>query len=108
MKIAIQAGLLLCATLLADLIGVPIAGAQSAPTGVAPVMSINHLHIHVSDSRKSYEFYSKLLGGHIIDTSRGGWTFMLGDTGSWINFSGVPPQMPNPKLGTLDHIGLGI
>jgi catechol 2,3-dioxygenase-like lactoylglutathione lyase family enzyme len=108
MSIVNRVSVHLSAVLGAALAAVLIVRAQPAPAGVAPVMSINHLHIHVSDSRKSYEFYSKLLGGHIIDTSRGGWTFMIGDTGRWINFSGVPPQMPNIKPGTLNHIGIGI
>jgi catechol-2,3-dioxygenase len=83
------------------------ARAPSAPAGVAPVRSINHLHIRVSDPRRSFEFYAKLLGAHIIDTSRGNWTVMLGDTGSWLSLGIVPPGS-NMKPASLDHVGIGI
>ena len=76
--------LLFCAGSLAVLSATPRVGwAQSAPAGITPVQSINHLKIRVSELKRSYEFYTKLLGGGIIDTSESGWTVMRGDTMTW-------------------------
>ncbi|MEQ1897554.1 MAG: VOC family protein [Vicinamibacterales bacterium] len=81
--------------------------ARQAPAAIAPVRTINHLQFRVTDPRKSFEFYMKLFGGHLIDTSPNGWTMMLADTKQWISF-GKTPGGSSAKPGTLDHAGLGI
>ena len=99
---------LLCAGALVVLAAVPRVGrAQSATAGVAPVQSMNHVHLRVSDLRRSQEFYAKLLGARVIDTSRSTWTLMLGDTGTWMSLGTVPPGS-NVKPASLDHIGIGV
>jgi catechol 2,3-dioxygenase-like lactoylglutathione lyase family enzyme len=80
---------------------------QSAPAGVAPIHSINHLQIRVTDLKRSQEFYSKLLGATVIDTSANGWTLMLADTGTWLSLGKVRGGSAT-KAGTLDHVGIGI
>jgi catechol 2,3-dioxygenase-like lactoylglutathione lyase family enzyme len=86
----------------------PVAGrAQSAPGAVAPVRTINHLQFRVKDPQKSFEFYMKLFGGHLIDTSPNGWTMMLPDTKQWLSFGRIPAGS-TAKPGTLDHAGIGI
>jgi catechol 2,3-dioxygenase-like lactoylglutathione lyase family enzyme len=99
---------LLCVASLAILALVPVRGrAQSPSPAVAPVRSINHLQIRVTDPKKSYEFYMKLFGGQAIDTSQNGLTMMLPDTKQWLSFGKVAPGS-NAKPGTLDHVGIGI
>lgn len=86
----------------------PVAGQSgSASTAVAPVRTINHLQIRVRDPQKSFEFYMKLFGGHLIDTSPNGWTMMLADTTQWLSFGRIPAGS-DAKPGTLDHVGIGI
>ena len=86
----------------------PITGqAQQASAAIAPVRTINHLQFRVTDPRKSFEFYMKLFGGHLIDTSPNGWTMMLADTKEWISFGKIPAGS-TAKPGTLDHAGIGI
>ena len=86
----------------------PITGqAQQASAAIAPVRTINHLQFRVTDPRKSFEFYMKLFGGHLIDTSPNGWTMMLADAKEWISF-GTIPAGSTAKPGTLDHAGIGI
>ena len=86
----------------------PITGqAQQATAAIAPVRTINHLQFRVTDPRKSFEFYMKLFGGHLIDTSPNGWTMMLADTKEWISFGKIPAGS-TAKPGTLDHAGIGI
>src|SRR4051812_44996372 len=63
--------ILLPAAALAAVIVAPMVHAQSAPA-VAPVRTINHLQIRVTDPKKSYEFYMKLFGGHVISTGGNG------------------------------------
>ena len=99
---------LICAGFLAAFSAVPIVGGtQSAPAGVAPVQSVNHLQIRVSDLQRSHEFYTKLLGGTIIDTSSSGWTMLLGDTGTWLSLGTVAANA-DIKPSELDHVGIGI
>ena len=86
----------------------PMTGqARQTPAAVAPVRTINHLQFRVTDPRKSFEFYMKLFGGHLIDTSPNGWTMMLADTKQWISFGKIPAGS-SAKPGTLDHAGIGI
>ena len=86
----------------------PVAGQSgSGSTAVAPVRTINHLQILVRDPQKSFEFYMKLFGGHLIDTSLNGWTMMLADTKQWLSFGRIPAGS-NAEPGTLDHAGIGI
>jgi catechol 2,3-dioxygenase-like lactoylglutathione lyase family enzyme len=92
---------------LAAFAAVPLTGrTQSAPP-VAPVRTINHLQIRVTDPIKSYEFYMKLFGGRAIDTSQNGLTMMLPDTKQWLSFGKIAPGSA-AKPGTLDHVGIGI
>ena len=96
------------ALLLAAIAVRPLAGqGKPASAGVAPVRMINHLQIRVTDPRKSFEFYMKLFGGHLIDTSPNGWTMMVADTKQWLSFGKVQPGS-NAKAGTLDHAAIGI
>lgn len=86
----------------------PLAGqAQSGATAIAPVRTINHLQFMVKDPKTSFEFYMKLFGGHLIDTSPNGWTMMLADTTQWLSFGKIPAGS-TVKPGTLDHAGIGI
>jgi catechol 2,3-dioxygenase-like lactoylglutathione lyase family enzyme len=86
----------------------PVAGQSgSGSTAVAPVGTINHLQILVRDPQKSFEFYMKLFGGHLIDTSPNGWTMMLADTEQWLSFGRIPAGS-DAEPGTLDHAGIGI
>lgn len=86
----------------------PLSGqAQSAPAAVAPVRTINHLQLMVKDPKTSFEFYMKLFGGRLIDTSPNGWTMMLADTTQWLSFGKIPAGS-TVKPGTLDHAGIGI
>lgn len=101
--------ILLVATVLAVLVALrPTTGqAREASVGIAPVKTINHLQFRVTDPRKSFEFYMKLFGGHLIDTSPNGWTMMLADTKEWISFGKIPAGS-TATPGTLDHAGIGI
>lgn len=99
---------LLSVAALAGMCVMPLVGrAQSTPAGVAPIQSINHLQIRVTDLKRSQEFYTKLLGAAVIDTSPNGWTLMLGDTGTWLSLGKVQPGS-NARPATLDHAGIGI
>ena len=68
----------------------PLSGQAQSTTAVAPVRTINHLQFMVKDPQKSFEFYMKLFGGHLIDTSPNGWTMMLADTKQWLSFGRIP------------------
>jgi catechol 2,3-dioxygenase-like lactoylglutathione lyase family enzyme len=85
----------------------PHVGRAQSQAPVAPIQSINHLQIRVTDLRRSQEFYTKLLGATVIDTSPNGWTLMLTDTGTWLSLGKVQPGS-NAKPATLDHLGIGI
>lgn len=85
----------------------PVEGRAQAPAAVAPVRTINHLQFRVTDPRKSFEFYMKLFGGRLIDTSPNGWTMMVGETKQWLSFGKIPAGS-TAKPGTLDHAGIGI
>src|SRR5438093_5422659 len=91
--------------LLAVVAAVPMVGrAQPMPAGAAPVQSINHVRVRVTDPARSYESYRKLFGGRIIDTSKREWTMMLGDTRVWLSLSTESTNKPSE----IDHIGVGI
>jgi catechol 2,3-dioxygenase-like lactoylglutathione lyase family enzyme len=83
--------------------------AQAQPAGVTPVRAINHLQVRVTNPVRSYEFYMKLFGGHVVDTGGNGsaLTMMLADTTQWLSFGKIPPAS-DAKPGTLDHAGIGI
>lgn len=100
---------LIASALLLSVVAVRPLSGQTTPasSAVAPVRSINHLQFRVSDPRKSFEFYMKLFGGHLIDTSPNGWTMMVADTKQWLSFGKVQPGS-NAKPGTLDHAAIGI
>ncbi len=85
----------------------PVDGQSTPAAGVAPARTINHLQFRVTDPKRSFEFYMKLLGGHLIDTSPNGWTMMLADTKQWLSFGKIPAGS-SAKPGTLDHAGIGI
>lgn len=97
--------------LLAMAVFTPATGQAGAPpaasAAVAPVKTINHLQFRVKDPQKSFEFYMKLFGGHLIDTSPNGWTMMLADTKEWLSFGRIQAGS-SAKPGTLDHAGIGV
>jgi catechol 2,3-dioxygenase-like lactoylglutathione lyase family enzyme len=105
---AYRAFLVVPVLLLAVSVVRPVAGQSGSEfTAVAPAGTINHLQIRVRDPQKSFEFYMKLFGGHLIDTSPNGWTMMLADTEQWLSFGRIP-EGSDAKPGTLDHAGIGI
>lgn len=85
----------------------PVTGQAQSQAAVAPVRSINHLQFRVTDPKRSFEFYMKLFGGHLIDTSPNGWTMKVGDTNQWLSFGKIQPGS-SAKPGSLDHAGIGI
>jgi catechol 2,3-dioxygenase-like lactoylglutathione lyase family enzyme len=91
-----------------------IADAQTKATAIAPVVSINHVHIEVSHIKKSAEFYSALLGATPREAGPGIFTMRLPNNtsrfGSWISL--VDPSGPGAasagKPGTYNHVGYGV
>lgn len=86
--------------------------APSAVKGVAPALSVNHFQVTVSDLKRSQEFYSKLLGATVIDTSPNTWTSSLpGTNGMWLSLTKAEGTDPltglTSKPGTFDF-GIGI
>jgi len=88
-----------------------LAGAQSAPTGVTPALSISHWQVSVSDLKRSQEFYSKLLGATIIDTSPNTWTLRIPDAPQWLSLTRAQGTDPATGLSVkpgMFELGIGI
>jgi len=85
-----------------------VGDAQPSSGAAAPVRTINHLQIRVKDPLKSYEFYTKLLGGHTIDIGGNGsaLAMMLGNSEQWVSFGKIR-EGSDAQPGTLDHAGIG-
>jgi catechol 2,3-dioxygenase-like lactoylglutathione lyase family enzyme len=113
MKVNVKSlGILVCCGAVALVVRPMLGRAQSKPAGAVPIKSINHLQIRITDLKRTQEFYAKLLGAKIIDTSASTWTMSLPGTGSWLSFAkaqGNHPMTGQPvKPATLDHLGLGV
>jgi catechol 2,3-dioxygenase-like lactoylglutathione lyase family enzyme len=91
--------------------GAQTGGVQPAPTGVAPALSINHWQVHVSDLKQSQEFYSKLLGARVIDTSGNTWTSKIPDANVWLSLTKAQGTDPTTGLSSkpgMFELGIGI
>lgn len=94
---------------------VGIAFAADAP--LLPASSINHLHIEVSDIKKSTEFYSVVYGAKLAAAYEGAQTLILPGAkpgfGSWLSLSTRRVDDKNEydktkgKVGHLSHVGFG-
>lgn len=93
-------------------------GAGSKDPPLAPIMSINHLHIEVSDLKKSVEFYSAVYGGKPAGNAPGLQTRVLPSAkpgfGSWLSLSQgrVDKEGKYDKTdgapGHVSHVGYGV
>ena len=91
--------------------------AQSAP--LAPVQTINHLHIEVSDVNRSAEFYSAVFGARKQTATKLSQTMSFPGSsktsGFWISLSradnparpAYDDHKPGPP-GHFSHVGLGV
>lgn len=94
------------------------AAQAAAPSGIAPVMSINHLHIEVSDLKRSADFYSAVYGAKPAGTAPGTQTMILPSArpgfGSWLSLSTgrVDKEGKYDKStgtpGHFSHVGYGV
>jgi catechol 2,3-dioxygenase-like lactoylglutathione lyase family enzyme len=85
---------------------------------LAPAMSINHLHIEVSDLKRSIEFYSAVYGAKPAGNAPGLQTLVLPSAhpgfGSWISLSQGRVDKEGKydrtdgRPGHLSHVGYGV
>src|SRR5262245_267691 len=75
----------LCFLTVATFCASAMGNAQSSQAPLVPVRTINHLQIRVTDLRRSQEFYTRLLGATVIDTTADTWTLMLPEGGVWLS-----------------------
>lgn len=112
---AVLKGMALAAT--GALAGKAGGAVAAAPAGMVPVSSINHLHIEVSDVKRSVEFYTALYGGKPAGGAPNMQTLVLPgarpDFGSWLSLSSgrVDKEHKYDKTdgrpGHISHLGLG-
>ena len=91
------------------------AAAAQASAAIAPVVSINHVHIEVSDMKRSMDFYQSVLGATPREAGAGIMTMGLPNgtkkQGSWISLvDGTFGQGRGVvgKPGTYNHVGFGV
>lgn len=94
-----------------------ISTAIAADAPLLPALSLNHLHIEVSDVKKSTEFYSVVYGAKLAASYEGAQTLILPSAkpgfGSWISLSTRRVDAKNEydktqgKVGHLSHVGFG-
>ena len=91
----------------------PMRGAAQSGAPSIPVRTLNHVHLNVSDLRRSVEFYQSLFGmrlqgdqGVEADWSRGVVPILgIGDGPHFISFA--ERADPGPR-GRIDHLGFGM
>jgi catechol 2,3-dioxygenase-like lactoylglutathione lyase family enzyme len=96
------------------------AAAQTPVRAIAPVISINHVHIEVSDMKRSADFYESLLGATPREAGPGIMTMGLPNRtnkmGSWLSLvdgtfgqgRGRGPGGGGGKPGSYNHVGFGV
>jgi catechol 2,3-dioxygenase-like lactoylglutathione lyase family enzyme len=110
---------------LAGLIGAVITGRESTlaleaatTPAISSARSINHVHINVSDLKRSEDFYAAALGATVRERGEGITTMTLpgatSQVGCWISLTSVTSRIGGaesdtpPKAGTYNHIGIGV
>jgi catechol 2,3-dioxygenase-like lactoylglutathione lyase family enzyme len=85
----------------------PTPAVSRAPIqGVVHARSINHLMITVKDLAESRDFYIRLLGATVRDTSANGITLTFRkNLPAWLSLSKASDPS---KVGAMDHLGIGI
>ena len=86
-------------------------GAQSSPKGIAPALTISHWQVTVSDLKKSQEFYARLLGATVIDTSPTTWTLKIPTASQWLSLTKAQGTDPATGLSSkpgMFELGVGI
>jgi len=108
-----------------SLVGAVLTGREStrvlegaATPAIAPARSINHVHINVSDLKRSEDFYAAVLGATVREREEGITTMVLPgatkDVGCWISLTSVTSRIGGaesdipPKAGTYNHMGIGV
>jgi len=108
-------GVLLLATAFT---GAGSSSVEAAAPVIAPARTINHLHVNVSDLKRSEEFYAAVLGATVRERGDGITTMTFpGSTntvGCWLSLTSVTSRIGGgeggtpPKAGTYNHAGLGV
>jgi catechol 2,3-dioxygenase-like lactoylglutathione lyase family enzyme len=90
---------------------------EAAPAAIAPTLSINHVHVNVSDLKRSEEFYTALFGATVRERGDGITTMVLPcstkTTGAWLSLTSVDGPIGraeggNMKAGTYNHCGFAV
>jgi catechol 2,3-dioxygenase-like lactoylglutathione lyase family enzyme len=95
------------------------ASLDAAAPAIAPARAINHLHVNVSDLKRSEEFYAAVLGATIREREEGITTMVFPgstkDAGCWLSLTSVTSRIGGgegggtpPKAGTYNHAGIGV
>ena len=110
---------------MAALIGAVMTGREAtraldaaAAPAIAPARSINHVHVNVSDLKRSEEFYAAVLGATVREREDGITTMVLPgatrDVGCWLSLTSVTSRIGGaesgtpPRAGTYNHMGIGV
>ena len=89
---------------------------KAAAPAIAPALAINHVHVNVSDLKRSEEFYVAVLGATLRERGDGITTMVLpGSTktsGCWLSLTSVDGAIGraegNLKAGTYYHAGIAV
>ena len=91
------------------MLAVPSAAPAQSPTpggaaamAVSPALTINHVHLDVSNVERSIKFYSDVLGAVVRDTSPGNATITLPGRPTWISLTQTK-EKPH-----YNHAGYGV
>jgi catechol 2,3-dioxygenase-like lactoylglutathione lyase family enzyme len=91
---------------------------EAAAPAIVPARAINHVHVNVSDLKRSEDFYAAVLGATVREREEGITTMILPgasrNTGCWLSLTSVTSRIGGaeggspPKAGTYNHAGIGV
>lgn len=85
------------------LLAMPSAGQAQTAKAVAPALSLNHVHLNVTDLEKSIKFYADVLGTKVRDTSPDNATISLPGKPMWISLTKT-----KDAKGSYNHAAYGM
>lgn len=85
------------------LLAAPVSSMAQSGKAASPALSLNHVHLDVTNLQRSIKFYGDVLGATVRDTSPNNATLSLPGKPTWISLTEI-----KEGKGHYNHVGFGV